>query len=106
MESIRRSYERCASSNHVIAWMWSARKARVEVNCGHLCKPEAKSGRRVETFPRLSGINLPARSTLNIYVTAPQMIGVLIQYHVLAGNFTKVTSCLQPGSRKPHRSCH
>jgi hypothetical protein len=84
----------------------SARKARVEVNCGRICKPEAKSGRSVESFPRLSGIGLPAHSTLSIYVTAPQMVGVLIQYHVLAGNFTKVTSCLQPGSRKPHRTCH
>jgi hypothetical protein len=84
----------------------SARKARVEVNCGHLCQPEAKSGRSVESFPRLSGISLPARSTLNIYVTAPQMIGVLIRYHVLAGNFNKVTNCLEPGSRKPHRTCH
>jgi hypothetical protein len=84
----------------------STRKARVEVNCGHACKPEAKSGKSVETFPRLNGVGMPAGSTLSIYVTGPHMIGVLIQYKVQAGNFNKVTSCLEPGSRRPHRTCH
>lgn len=84
----------------------SARGARVGVDCGRFCAPESKFGRSVETFPGLSGIGMPAGSQLHIRVTAPHSIGVFIQYNIVAGNFTKVTRCMEPGSRKPRTKCH
>lgn len=84
----------------------TARAARVEVKCGHRCRPEAMSDKSVESFPKLHGVRMPAGSKLDIFVTAKNSIGVLIQYNILPGNFTKEVRCLEPGSRKPRRSCH
>ena len=86
------------------------RGARIEVNCAKLCRPEAlrvpKRGSTTVNFPRLAGLPLPAGARLQIRVSAPHAIGVLIQYNVLAGNFTKQTFCMEPGSRMPRRTCH
>lgn len=84
----------------------SARAAKVTVTCGHFCRKQAKKGKATETFPKLSSVKLPAGSSLTIRVTAPHSIGVFIQYNVVQGNFTKITRCTEPGSRKPRRSCH
>ncbi|MHB8693389.1 MAG: hypothetical protein ACYDHH_19310 [Solirubrobacteraceae bacterium] len=85
------------------------RGARIEVNCAKLCRPEAlkvpKRGSTTVNFPRLAGLPLPAGARLQIRVSAPHAIGVLIQYDVLTGNFTKQTFCMEPGSRKPRRTC-
>jgi hypothetical protein len=85
------------------------RGARIEVNCAKLCRPEAlrvpKRGSTTVNFPRLGGLTLPAGARLQIRISAPHAIGVLIQYNVLAGNFTKQTFCMEPGSRKPRRTC-
>jgi hypothetical protein len=84
----------------------TARAATVSVDCGGFCQPQLKSKQATETFPSLSGTNLPAGSTLTIRVTAKHSIGVLIEYHIVKGNFTKQTFCTEPGSRKPRASCH
>lgn len=84
----------------------SARTTHVAVDCGRFCAPQSKFGKSVESFPALNGINMPAGSQLHIRVTAPHSIGVYIQYNIVAGNFTKVTRCTEPGSRKPRTKCH
>lgn len=84
----------------------TARSAKVRVSCGRFCRSETKSGHATETFPNLNSVNMPAGSSLTIRVTAPHSIGVFIQYNVVRGNFTKITRCTEPGSRKPRRSCH
>jgi hypothetical protein len=84
----------------------TARAATVSVACGGFCHPQSKSKQATETFPSLSGTNLPAGSTLTIRVTAKHSIGVLIEYHIVKGNFHKQTFCTEPGSRKPRTSCH
>ncbi len=84
----------------------SARATRVAVDCGRFCAAQSKFGKSVESFPALNGINMPVGSQLHIRVTAPHSIGVYIQYNIVAGNFTKVTRCMEPGSRKPRRKCH
>lgn len=86
------------------------RGAQIVVSCGHSCRPEAKRvpkhGSTVVGFPKLKGTNLPADSKLQIRVSAPHLIGVLIQYDILSGNFTKRSFCTEPGSRTPRRTCH
>lgn len=84
----------------------TARGADVSVSCGRFCHSEKKFGKTVENFPHLSNVRMPAGSTLTIRVTARHSIGAVIQYHVLAGNFTKIIRCTEPGSRTPRRSCH
>jgi hypothetical protein len=84
----------------------TARAAKVSVSCGRFCGPESKKDSATETFPHLHGAQLPAGSTLSIHVTAPHSIGVLIEYHVTRGNFSKQTFCTEPGSRKPRTKCH
>ena len=85
----------------------AARAATVSVDCGGFCHPQSKSNSPtgVESFPSLNGVSMPAGSTLTIRVTAKHSIGVLIQYHVVKGNFHKQTFCTEPGSRKPRTSC-
>jgi hypothetical protein len=83
----------------------TARAATVSVDCGGFCHPQSKTKSATETFPSLKGVRLPAGSTLTIRVTAKHSIGVLIQYHVVKGNFHKQTFCTEPGSRKPRTSC-
>jgi hypothetical protein len=84
----------------------TARKARVEVNCGPFCRPQAKSGHAVETFPHLNGLQLPSGAKLQIRVSRKHEIGTLIQYTIKPGNFAKQLFCMEPGSRKPRRTCH
>ena len=43
---------------------------------------------------------------LEIFATKRDDIGAYIQYNIVAGNFTKITRCLEPGSMTPRRSCH
>jgi hypothetical protein len=82
----------------------ATRGSRVEVRCGGACRPRVRKGGTV-SFP-LNGLRLRAGSKLQIFVTARNSIGVLIQYDIVPGNLNKVTRCLEPGSLKPHRSCH
>ena len=84
----------------------TARAAKVTVSCGRYCSSESKKDSTVETFGKLHGVQMPAGSTLSIHVTAPHSIGVLIQYNVTRGNFSKQTFCTEPGSGKPRTSCH
>ena len=84
----------------------TARAATVSVDCGGFCQQQSKSKQATETFPSLNGKNLPAGSTLTIRVTAKHSIGVVIQYHIVRGNFAKKTFCTEPGSRKLRTSCH
>jgi hypothetical protein len=84
----------------------TARAATVSVDCGGFCQSQSKSKQATETFPNLHGVRMPAGSTLTIRVTAKHSIGVLIQYHIVKGNFHKQTFCTEPGSRKPRTSCH
>lgn len=84
----------------------TARAATVSVDCGGACPRQSKSKSATETFPALKGRNLPAGSTLTIRVTAKHSIGVVIQYHIVRGNFNKKTFCTEPGSRKLRTSCH
>jgi hypothetical protein len=84
----------------------TARAAHVGVSCSGHCRPESAFGRAVETFPHLHGVRMPAGSKLQIRVTASHSIGVLIQYNILRGNFTKQTFCTEPGSRKARTRCH
>lgn len=84
----------------------TARAAHVQVSCGRFCRSQAKTGQAVERFSGLNGVQMPAGSKLQIRVTAPHSIGVYIEYDIQRGNFTKHTGCMEPGSRKPQRSCH
>jgi hypothetical protein len=84
----------------------SSRSAQVRVSCGGACRPETMHGRATETFPDLNGVQMQAGSQLQIRVSAPEAIGAYIQYNILRGNFTKLTRCMEPGSRKPRRKCH
>jgi hypothetical protein len=88
----------------------SARGARVAVTCGRYCrsetKPIPKFGAGTEEFPSLNGVQMPAGSKLEVLVTAPHSIGVLVRYSIVAGNFSKQTFCTEPRSRKPRRTCH
>jgi hypothetical protein len=84
----------------------TARAAKVAVDCGGYCRPEAKADHATETFPALRGVKMPAGSKFTIYVSAPHSIGVLIQYTVTRGPFIKRTFCTEPGSRKPRNKCH
>lgn len=81
----------------------------VAVSCGSSCHTETRTvprhGSTTLGFPGLAGESLPAGANLDIRVTAPHTIGVMIQYGVEAGNFTKRTFCLEPGSTTPRRSC-
>jgi hypothetical protein len=81
------------------------RGARVRVRCSRGCPTQAKTARSV-SFSRLRGTQLSAGAKLQIFVTEPKAIGALIQYDIKRGNFGKTTSCLEPGSLKPQRSCH
>jgi hypothetical protein len=84
----------------------TARAAKVTVSCGHFCHKQSKKGKTTESFPKLKSTTLPAGSALTIRVTAPHSIGAFIQYNVVRGNFTKLTRCTEPGSRKPKKTCH
>jgi hypothetical protein len=84
----------------------SAKNAAVAVDCGGHCRSQTKRRRATESFPGLSGVQMPAGSQLHIRVTAPKEIGVYIQYDVVRGNFTKLTRCLEPGQRKAQKTCH
>jgi hypothetical protein len=84
----------------------TSRAAHVSVSCGRFCHSKSRFGEALERFPDLKNVQLPAGAKLQIRVTAPHSIGAFIQYSVLAGNFTKITRCTEPGSRKPRRTCH
>ncbi len=84
----------------------TARAAKVTVECGGLCRPESAIDHAVESFPGLNGVQMPSGSKLQIFVTARHSIGAFIQYGILPGNFTKLTRCLEPGSRTPRTTCH
>jgi hypothetical protein len=84
----------------------TSRAAKVTVTCGRFCHSQSKTRASVERFPKLDGVQMPSGAKLRIYVTAPHSIGAYIEYDILPGNFKKVTRCLQPGSRKPRKSCH
>lgn len=83
----------------------TSRKATVAVRCDGHCRPRSEQGAKVQKFPSLKGVRMPAGSKLQIRVTAPSSIGVHIQYNVRRGSFQKVTRCLRPGSKKPRRKC-
>jgi hypothetical protein len=83
----------------------TARAATVSVDCGGFCGPQSKSNKATENFP-VHGVRMPAGSKLSIRVTAKGSIGVLIEYDISRGGFTKHTSCTEPGSRKPRTTCH
>ncbi len=80
------------------------RGTRVEVRCTRGCPPQAKSARTV-SFSGLNGVRLAAGARLRIYVTEPSTIGAYIEYRIGRGSFTKISRCLNPGSRKPRLSC-
>jgi hypothetical protein len=82
------------------------RQAEVSVSCGRFCRPESKIGRAIENFSDLAGIQLPAGAKVIIRVTAPDSIGVYIQYTIEPSNFSKVILCTEPGSNKPRNTCH
>lgn len=87
------------------------RGARIQIACGPSCRPQAKKvprhGSTAIGFPKLKGTNLPAGTKLQIRVSAPHLIGVLIQYNIVAGNFRKQAPlCTEPGSKTPRRTCH
>jgi hypothetical protein len=88
----------------------TAHGTRVNVTCGNFCRPQTKTiGQRGSTtvgFPQLKGVTLPLGAKLQIRVTAPNSIGTLIQYTVVAHNIRKQTFCTEPGSRKPRHKCH
>jgi hypothetical protein len=84
----------------------TARAAKVTVTCGRFCHSQSASDHGTEKFPHLNGVQMPAGSNLKIFVTAPHSIGAYIDYGILNGNFTKTTRCLEPGSRKPRKTCH
>lgn len=83
----------------------TSRKAKVRVDCSSHCRPKTKRHHATETFPYLNGVYMPAGSHVHIRVTAADSIGVYIRYDIHRGSFTKVTRCLKPGSRKPHKKC-
>ena len=80
------------------------RGTRVEVRCTRGCRPQAKAAKTV-SFPALGGTRLAAGAKLEIFVTAPSAIGSYIEYRIRRGNFTKVSRCLEPGSRAPKVAC-
>ncbi len=84
----------------------TARATKVKVSCGRFCRSKSKTGAATETFPNLNKVNMPAGSALTIRVTAKHSIGVFIQYNIVRGNFSKITRCTEPGSRKPRKTCH
>lgn len=83
----------------------TARAAKVTVDCGSHCRSESETGSVTEKFPRLRGVEMPTGSKLQIYVTSPHSIGAYIEYDIHAAGFTKLTRCLEPGSRKPRKRC-
>ncbi len=88
----------------------TARGTHVEVNCGHLCRPEAKNvgkfGSTTISFPGLNGVLMPPGSELQIRVSAPGSIGTLVQYTFGSAGASKQVFCMEPGSRTPRTSCH
>jgi hypothetical protein len=83
----------------------TSRRTRVTVDCTRGCKPKSKRGSKKTRFPHLAGKRLRSGTKLQIRVTAPRAIGVYIEYEIRPGSFTKRTRCMNPGSRKPRRSC-
>jgi hypothetical protein len=79
------------------------RKSRVEVRCKG-CGKQVKRGKRVR-FPRLKNRELPAGSRLEIRATRRGAFGSYTAYRIQAGNFKKITRCMNPGSRKLRRRC-
>ena len=79
------------------------RKARVEVRCKG-CGKQVKRGRRVG-FPKLRGRELPAGTKLEIRATRKGAFGSYTAYRIVAGNFKKITRCMNPGSRKLRKRC-
>jgi hypothetical protein len=88
----------------------TARGVKVSVSCNGFCRPVSKTvpkfGSDSVQFPSVSGVRMPSGSKLEIHVTAPHSIGVLIQYSILPANFSKQIFCTEPGSSKPRRTCH
>jgi hypothetical protein len=82
--------------------------ATVQVSCGRFCSTVSKHGNTTESFPELSGAQLPAGSQLTIRVTAPHAIGAVWQYNIIPGNFKRTIFCTEPGSRKlkANGTCH
>jgi hypothetical protein len=76
------------------------RKARVLVRCSRGCNSMARTA-GVVSFPRLRGTQLSAGSSLNVYVTAKNEIGALIEYKVKRGSFTRRQRCLGVGTLHP-----
>lgn len=79
------------------------RKSRVEVRCKR-CPKQVKRGRTV-SFPRLRGRELPAGTKLAIRATRKGAFGSYTAYRIVAGNFKKITRCMNPGSRKLRKRC-
>lgn len=79
------------------------RKSRVEVRCKG-CRPQVKRGKKVG-FPKLRGRELPAGSKLEIRATRKGAFGSYTAYKIVAGNFKKITRCMNPGSRKLRKKC-
>jgi hypothetical protein len=78
--------------------------AHVSVRCSAGCPPQARTAATVR-FPRLAGARLKSGARLQIFVTAPNSIGVYVEYKIRRGNFSKLVRCLAPGSRKPKLTC-
>ena len=79
------------------------RKSRVEVRCKG-CGKQVKRGKSVR-FPKLKNRELPAGSKLVIRATRKGAFGSYTAYRIVAGNFKKVTRCMNPGSRKLRKRC-
>jgi hypothetical protein len=81
--------------------------SRVEVVCSRkrCAKQVVRRVRRPVSFRRLRGANLAAGTRVVLLVTKPGAIGRWISYRISRGNFKKTERCLNPGSRKPRRSC-
>ena len=78
--------------------------AHVSVRCSAGCRPQARTAVNVR-FPRLAGTRLKSGARLQIFVTAPNSIGVYVEYKIRSGNFSKLVRCLAPGSLKPKQTC-
>jgi len=81
----------------------ASRGSRVSVRCSG-CPPQAKKAKTV-SFGRLRGERLKAGTSLVIRVTRRNSIGSYFKYRITRGNFKKIERCLNPGSRKPRRTC-
>jgi hypothetical protein len=85
----------------------ASRRSRVEVACSRRrCRRTViRRIRRRTGIRRLTNVNLPAGTDVVIRVTRRGAIGAWIRYRISRGDFRKTQRCLNPGSRKPRRSC-